>query len=72
MMAQLDAMGHCWVAQLASHGFTVLYKSGKTIIEADALSRIDWDWEFTNKAVRVILDNAMDGCSLLAKFVPIL
>ena len=38
--AQLDARGHHWVAQLASYNFTVLFKSGKTSIEADALSRI--------------------------------
>ena len=38
-MAQLDALGHCWVAQLASYNFTVMFKSGKTNIEVDALSR---------------------------------
>ena len=57
--ARLDAIGHCWVAQLASYDFTVLSKSGKTNIEADSLSRINWDWELTSEAVRVILNAAM-------------
>ena len=65
-MAQLDVMGHCWVALLASYNFTVLYKSGKTNIKADALSRIYWDQELMSEALRVILDIAMEGCSPLA------
>ena len=66
-MAQLNATGHYWVDQLASYNFMVLYKSGKTKIEADALSRIDWDWELTSEAMRVILNTTMEGCSPLAK-----
>ena len=65
--AQLNTMGQCWVAQLAWYNFTVLYKLGITNIEADALSMIDWKRELTTEAVTVILDNAMDGCSPLAK-----
>ena len=65
--AQLDAMGHHWVAQLTSYNFTVLYSSGKTTNEADDLSRIDWDQELTSEVVRVILETTMNGCSLLAK-----
>ena len=60
-------MGHCWTAQLALYDFTVLYKSGKTNIEAHVLSSIDWDWELTSEVVRVILNTTMDGCSPLAK-----
>ena len=60
-------MGHCWVAQLVSYYFMVLYKSGKSNTDADALSRIDWDWELTSEVVRVILDTNVDSCSLLAK-----
>ena len=65
--ALLDAMGHCWVAQLVWHDFIVLYKSGKTNIEADALLQINWDQELTSRTVRVILNTAMDGCSPLAE-----
>ena len=66
-MAQLDAMGYHWVAQLASYDFIVFYKSGKTNIETDALSRINWDWELTTQVVRMILNTTLAGCSPLAK-----
>ena len=42
MTAKLDAMGHRWVAGLANYNFHIHYWSGKSNVEADALSRIDW------------------------------
>ena len=42
MTAKLDAMGHGWVASLANYNFHLHYRSRKTNVEADALSRIDW------------------------------
>ena len=36
--AKLDATGQRWVASLANYDFRIFYKSGKTNIEADALS----------------------------------
>ena len=41
--AKLDAMGHRWIADLAHYNFHIHYKSGKSNVEADALSRIDWE-----------------------------
>ena len=38
--AKLDACGQRWVASLANYNFRLFYKTGKTNIEADALSRI--------------------------------
>ena len=38
--AKLDATGQRWVASLANYDFQIFYKSGKTNIEADALSGI--------------------------------
>ena len=38
--AKLDATGQRWIAALANYNFNLHYKSGKTNIEADALSRI--------------------------------
>ena len=38
--AKLDACGQWWVASLVNYDFQLFYKSGKTNIEADALSRI--------------------------------
>ena len=40
--AKLDACGQRWVARLANHNFSLHYKSGKTNVDADALSRIPW------------------------------
>ena len=38
--AKLDATGQRWVASLANYDFRIFYKSRKTNVEADALSRI--------------------------------
>ena len=38
--AKLDAMGQRWVASLANYDFRIFYKSGKSNVEADALSCI--------------------------------
>ena len=42
---KLDAMGHRWIAGLANYNFHIHYQSGKSNVEADALSRIDWEKE---------------------------
>ena len=36
-------MGHRWIAGLANYHFHIHYKSEKSNVEADALSRIDWE-----------------------------
>ena len=41
--AKLDVMGHRWIAGLTNYKFHIHYKSGKSNVEADALSRIDWE-----------------------------
>ena len=41
--AKLDAMGHRWIAGLASYNFHIHYWSGKSNVESDAFSRIDWE-----------------------------
>ena len=38
--AKLDACGQRWVASLTNYNFRLFYKTGRTNIEADALSRI--------------------------------
>ena len=38
--AKLDAVGHRWLADLSTYDFELIYKSGKTNIDADALSRL--------------------------------
>ena len=59
--AKLDATGQRWIAVLANYNFSLHYKSGKTNIEADALSRIPnrkEDVHINKDAVRAIA-NAM-------------
>ena len=41
--AKLDMIGDRWIAGLADYNFHIHYKSGKSNIEADALSKIDWE-----------------------------
>ena len=41
--AKLDMMGHRWITGLTNYNFHIHYKSGKSNIEAGALSRIDWE-----------------------------
>ena len=53
--AKLDATGQRWVAALASYTLSLHYKSGKTNVEADALSRIPWKWELRDPIVKAIL-----------------
>ena len=57
----LDVIGHWWVASLASYSFNVQYKVGKTNIEADTLSCIDWSNSFSMDSVQTILNAAMEG-----------
>ena len=40
--AKFDAMGHRWVASLGNYNFHLHYHSGRSNVEADALSRISW------------------------------
>ena len=42
MTPKLDAMGHRSVASLANYNFHLHCQSGKSNVEADALSGIDW------------------------------
>ena len=40
--AKLDATGQRWIANLANYNFKIHYRSGKSNIDADALSQIPW------------------------------
>ena len=61
---KLDAMGHQWIAGLAYYNFHIHYKSGKSNVEADALSRIDWekcDKTIQADSIQVIVVAAITG-----------
>ena len=46
--AKLDVTGQRWIANLANYNFTIHYRSGKSNIDADALSQIPWEVVKTN------------------------
>ena len=62
--AKLDAMGHRWVANLANYNFHLHYQSGRSNVEADALSRIDWgknDQTLPAKSIQAFMTAALTG-----------
>ena len=64
MTTKLDAMGDRWTAGLAYYNFYIHYQSGKSNVEADALSRIDWekdDKTFPADFIQAIVTTALTG-----------
>ena len=62
--AKLDAMGHRWVASLAYYNFHLHYCSGRSNMEADALSRIDCsknDQTLPAESLQAIVTSALTG-----------
>ena len=62
--AKLDAMGHRWNTGLANYNFHIHYKSRKSNVEADALSRIDWekgDQTIQADSIQAIVTAAITG-----------
>ena len=62
--AKLDVMGHRWIAGLANYNFYTHYQSRKSKVEADALSRIDWDKgdeTIQTDSIQVIVTAAITG-----------
>ena len=57
--AKLDATGQRWIASLANYSFSLHYKTGKTNIEADALSRIPERVHVDIQSVKAIMNAIM-------------
>ena len=57
--AKLDATGQRWIAALANYNFSLHYKSSKTNIEGDALSRIPNQEVYIDKDALKAIANAM-------------
>ena len=53
---KLDATGQRWVANLANYTFSIKYKSGKTNVDADVLSRNPWDIQVDTAIVKSIIN----------------
>ena len=83
--AKLGVIGHQWIAGVANYNFHIHYKSGKSNVEADALSRINWekcDEAIQANSIQAIVAAAIAGdvanieavsCSVLVteSFLPI-
>ena len=69
---KLDATGHRWIAKLTKFNFTVYYHLEKSNVEADVLSRFPWDQNIRADTVEVIFKAAVEGPSVLIKFMPVM
>ena len=57
-------MGHRWVASLANYNFHLHYQSGKSSVEAEALSQINWgqnDKTLLADSIQAIVTAALTG-----------
>ena len=68
-MAKLDAVSHCWVANLANYNFQLYCRAGKINIDADALLRMSWpgcipDTSGTHHQVTAAAVQAIEGAIL--------
>ena len=64
MTAKLDVMGTDGTTGLATYNFHIHYQSGKSNVEADALSRIDWgkdDKTLPADSIQAIVTAALTG-----------
>ena len=64
MTAKLDAMGHRLITSLANYNFHLHYQSGKSNVEADALSQINWgknDKTLAADSIQTIVTAALTG-----------
>ena len=61
--AKLDACGQRWVALLANYDFRLFYKTGKTIVDADALSCIPRSryHELESPVVKALLKSSQES-----------
>ena len=62
--AKLDAVGHRWVASLANYNFHLHYQSGKSNVEVDASSQINWgknDKTLPADSIQPIVTAALTG-----------
>jgi len=62
--AKLDAVGHRWLAELSSFNLELVYKSGRTNIDADTLSRLpkrtcNCSPQMVNELVQSVIDGGV-------------
>ena len=64
MTAKLDATGQRWIGSLPNYLFSLHYKTGKTNIKADALSRIPERVNVDVESVKAIMNAIMNAIML--------
>ena len=64
---KLDVTCHQWVAKLATYNFNIRYKTGKTTVKADDISRINWNHEIHMDTVKSMFNTAMEGTGTFAE-----
>ena len=59
--AKLDATGHRWLAALSNYNFSLIYRSGRKNLDADALSRLPSDNKETlfNEVIKAICQGVL-------------
>ena len=65
IIAKLDVTGHWWIFNLAKFNFTIHYHLGKSNVNADTLSRIQWDQNIEAYAVGAIFKATVHGPEVL-------
>ena len=62
--AKLDATGHRWLAALSSYDFSLIYRSGRKNLDADALSRLPANNKETlfNDVIKAICQGVLASC----------
>ena len=66
--AKLDATGQRWITNLANYNFKIHYRSGKSNIDADALSQIPWEViQADHVQVGPIMKSTVLTCQLVIK-----
>ena len=69
--AKLDATGHHWVATLPNYNFALSYQSGKTNVDAGALSHIlrgEHDHHIEADSVHAPISQAAQGTTLMEAY----
>ena len=69
--AKLDARGHYWIASLANYNFTLSYQSGKTNVDANALSHIlrgKHNHHIEAKSVLALISQVAQGTTLIEAY----
>ena len=61
MTVKLDAMGHRWITGLANYNCHIHYQSGKSNVEANALSREKADKTLPAESIQAIVTAALTG-----------